>query len=460
MRGTVSLSLLASALIVNAFGADDLTGMFSEGKVSGQFREFSISREVDDTRTFGGAARLGEDYTRRANTIGGYLKYDTGAWNGLSLGAAVYGTVGVHLGNRTDVNDVDPTLLSKDNRNDFYLGEAYLQYKNGNTAFKAGRQKLDTPMAGSDDARMLPNLFEAYVLSNTDVKDTTLIAAHVTKFSQGTFGRAYTSGVLSATAGYSLVDARGQTGDFTNMGDYAIGEKTDGVSVAAAIYSGIPGLKLQLWDYYAHDILNAVYAEANYGFSMANGVAPYVAAQWINERDVGSNNVAAVKKVESDFIATKVGVKVANFDIYGAVSHNSKDTDADNGTHGGTISPWGGMPAYTQGMVTRHQFMGGTDAWKVAGNYDWKNFGINLNTSVYHTEFDMDTLNGYSAGESWTAKESGFDIIFVPESVKKLQLRLRANYTDDFYARTVDATASKNGTVSWNEYRFIANYNF
>lgn len=459
MRGTVSLSLLASALIVNAFGADDLTGMFSEGKVSGQFREFSISREVDDTRP-DGANRVGEDYTRRANTIGGYLKYDTGAWNGLSLGAAVYGTVGVHLGDRNNLKDVDPTLLSKDNQNDFYLGEAYLQYKNGNTTFKAGRQKLDTPMAGSDDARMLPNLFEAYVLSNTDVKDTTLIAAHVTKFSQGTFGRAYAAtnpiginSILSVTAGYSLIDSRGQTGDFTNMGDYAIGEKTDGVSVAAAIYTGIPGLKLQLWDYYAHDILNAVYAEANYGFSMANGVAPYVAAQWINERDVGSNNVAAVKKVESDFIATKVGVKVANFDIYGAVSHNSKDTDADNGTHGGTISPWGGMPAYTQGMVTRHQFMAGTDAWKAAASYDWKNFGVNLNTGVYYTEFDMDKLNGYSTNYAWTAKESGFDIIFVPESIKKLQLRLRANYTDDFYEKST-------GSVSWNEYRFIANYNF
>ncbi|ADR34494.1 outer membrane porin [Sulfuricurvum kujiense DSM 16994] len=448
MRGTVSLSLLASALVVNAFGADDVIGMFNEGKVSGQFREFSISREVDDTRP-----AANNDYTRKANTIGGYLKYETGAWNGLSLGAAVYGTIGVHLGNRSNVNDVDPTLLSKDNQNDFYLGEAYLQYKNGNTTFKAGRQKLDTPMVGSDDARMLPNLFEAYVLTNTDVKDTTLVAAHVTKFAQGTFGRAYTSGILSATSGYSLVDARGQTGDFTNMGEYAIGEKTDGVSVAAAIYSGIPGLKLQLWDYYAHDILNAVYAEANYGFSMGNGVAPYVAAQWINERDVGSNNVAALNKVESDFVAGKIGVKVANFDVYAAVSHNSKDSASDNGTHGGTISPWGGMPAYTQGMVTRHQFMAGTDAWKAAASYDWKNFGVKLNTSVYYAEFDMDKLNGYAANHAWTAKEKGFDVIFNPETIKNLQLRLRANYTDDFY----DVTT---GSVSWDEYRFILNYNF
>lgn len=455
MRGTVSLSLLASAFVVNAMAADSLEGMLSEGKVSGQFREFSISREVDDTRPVSD-----NDYTRKANTVGGYIKYETGAWHGLSLGAAAYATIGVHLGNREDVNDVDPTLLSKNNENDVYLGEAYLQYKNGNTTFKGGRQRLDTPMAGSDDARMLPNLFEAYVLSNTDVKDTTLIAAHVTKFAQGTFGRAYTSGILSVTSGYSFVDARNQTGDFTNMGKYAIGENTDGVTVAAAIYSGIPGLKLQLWDYYAHDILNAVYAEANYGWSYASGVAPYVAAQWINERDVGSNSVGAVKKVESDYVGAKLGVKVSNFDFSFAASHNSKDSDADNGTHGGTITPWGGMPAYTQGMVTRHQFMAGTDAWKLAAGYDWKNFGLNLNTSVYYCEFDMDALNGYSANNAWTASESGFDVIFVPESIKKLQLRLRANFADDFYERHIDTTASKNGAVSWDEYRFIVNYNF
>ncbi len=454
MKHILRLSLLASVLVVNATAADDLASMFKEGKASGQIREFTISRDVEDTRP-----AVNNDYMRKANAIGGYLKYETGTWNGVSLGAAAYTTIGFALrDNRTDYKQVDPTLLSTNNANDLYLGEAYLQYKNGNTTFKGGRQKLDTPMAGSDDARMLPNLFEAYVVSNMDIKDTTLIAGHVTKFAQGTFGRVYdaafntpTTGnnILSATAGYSLVDSRNQTGDFVDMGKYAIGESTGGVSVAAAVYTGVKGLKLQLWDYYAHDILNAIYAEANYGWSYSNGVTPYVAVQWINERDVGSNSV--ISKVESDFIAAKAGIKVANFDLYGAVSHNSKDDDA--AINGGTITPWGGMPAYTQGMVTRHQFMAGTDAWKVAGSYDWKDLGVNLSTGIYYTSFKMDALNGYAINYAWTAKESGFDIIFNPQTFKNLQLRLRANYTDDFYAQSA-------GSISWDEYRFIANYNF
>lgn len=453
MRNTVRLSLLASVLVLNASAIDDLASMFKEGKVSGQVREFSVVREYLGTA----------EYTRRANAIGGYLKYETSVWNGLSLGGAFYTTNGFMLDDKANLREVDPTLLGKNNDSYSILGEAYLQYKNENTTFKGGRQKLDNPMMGSDDVRMMPNLFEAYLLTNTDLKDTTLTLAHVTKFAQGTFGRVYNASsiatgdhILSVTSGYSMTDSRDQVGQFVDMGTYAIGENTGGVSVASVTYTGIAGLKLQIWDYYAHDIMNAVYAEANYGWSYPSGVAPYVGVQYINERDIGSNSanpVFGLDTIESDFIAAKAGVKVANFDVYGAVSHNSKNDDA--AVNGGTITPWGGMSAYTQGMVIRHMFMAGTDAWKLAGNYDWKNFGINLNTGVYYTSFDMDGLNGYSqAGYEWTATEAGFDMIYYPEAVKNLQVRFRGNFPREF------KEAANGTTTSWSEYRFILNYNF
>jgi imipenem/basic amino acid-specific outer membrane pore len=112
------------------------------------------------------------------------------------------------------------------------------------------------------------------------------------------------------------------------------------------------------------------------------------------------------------------------------------------------------MPAYTQGMVTRHQFLAGTDAWKVAAGYDWKDYGINLNTSGYYASFDMDRLNGYShASASENSSEFGFDMIYNPQLVKNLQLRFRGNFPRDFQERT-------SGSFDWDEYRVIANYNF
>ena len=121
MRGTVSLSLLASALVMNAMAADSLESMFKEGKASGQIRAFYIDRDYDG---YSSATNV----HRNATAIGGYLKYETGAWNGLSLGTAFYTTNGLFLKDRkvgtADNAEVDPTLLGKDNESVTYLGEA------------------------------------------------------------------------------------------------------------------------------------------------------------------------------------------------------------------------------------------------------------------------------------------------------------------------------------------------
>ena len=452
LLSAITLGLLSST---GVYAAEDLRSMFSEGKVSGQIREFSISRSVDDTRVDK------DDYTRNANAIGGYLKFETADYKGLSLGTALYTTNGFGLDSpRDDYSEVDPTLLGKDNESFSMLGEAYLQFKYDNTTFKAGRQKLNTPMAGADDARMIPNLFEAYVLTNTDLADTTLLAAHVTKFAQGTFGRAYGVGsLLGATSGYSAVDASNQVGDFENMGTYALGESTSGVSILSATYTGVKGLKVQLWDYYAHDIVNIIYGQVDYSWNclLTDSVKPFASAQFIKEDDIGDKQLKAIGgdgEIDSFYYGLKFGAKVENFTAYVAYSETGKNsaTDKVNGAYqNAIISPWGGMPAFTQGMVTRHVFLAGTKATKIAASYNWKNFGPDLKTVLYYADYNMDKNNGYTNGDT---DEAGFDIIYNTSFVKNLQLRLRGNFSNDFYE---DAAGD---SVSWDEYRFIANYSF
>ena len=442
----LSMALLGTFSSVN--GAENVATMFSEGKVSGQIREFSISRDVSYTNST-------KDYTRDANAIGGYLKFETANLYGLSLGTAFYTTNGfANDSDKTDYKVVDPTLLGPDNKSYSLLGEAYLQYKIGNTTFKAGRQKLNTPMAGADDARMVPNLFEAYVLTNSDIKDTTLVAAQITKFAQGTFGRAYDGGILSATSGYSAVDSKDQVGSFINMGTYAIGKKTDGVSVVAAVYKGVENLKIQLWDYYAHDILNAIYGQADFKWNclLSDSVKPFVSAQIIKESDVGDKLLGDIAGM---YWGAKLGAKVENFTAYvaySATSENDAADAADGATANAIISPWGGMPAFTQGMVTRHVFLAGTKASKVAASYNFKAFGPDLSTTLYYANYAMAENNGYTYGD---ATEAGFDFIYKPKAVKGLNLRLRGNFADDF--NVADITGD---TVGWSEYRFIANYSF
>jgi len=440
MKKEIALSIAAMGVVASttALGAaEGLDGMFSQGEASGQVRMFYIDREYQGS--------AGVKTHRGATAIGGHLKYETAELSGVSLGAAFYTT------NELDSRKtIDGTLFGKDDDEYSILGEAYLNYRYKNTTFKGGRQKLQTPMLGDDDARMVPNLFEAYILTNKDIADTVLTIGHVTKFAQGTFGRTYSGGILSATSGYSYTDSKNHVGSFTNVGTYAFDEKTDGITVASAVYTGVKGLKLQFWDYYAHDIMNMIYAEANYSWNciLTDALKPYAGVQVIKEDSVGDEFAG---EIDSTYAAAKFGFKVENFDLSFAYSKTGKNSAGDDARENAIISAWGGMPAYTQGMVTRHMFIAGTDAIKVAASYNFKEMGTNLTTAAYYTEFDMDANSGY--GVERTTSEAGFDAIYYPQTVKNLQLRLRGNFP-----RAYAGTAS--GKTGWNEYRFIVNYNF
>jgi len=429
MRKTVAISIAALSALTTLNAAENLSSMFTEGKTSGQIRTFYIDREYSGTSTT----------HRNGTAVGGYLKFETADYNGLSFGAAYYSTN--HILRGTENDTYDPTLYGVSGSSYAVLGELYAQYAMGNTTLKFGRQKLDTPLAGSDDARMLPSLFEAYLAINKDIPDTTIIAGHVAKFAPGTFANAYNGGILGATAGYTAVpgNTAKYQGGFVNMGEWAIGENTEGVSVVSGTYTGVKNLKLQLWDYYAWDILNAIYAQADFSWNclLTDKVKPYASVQFIKEDDIGDSLAGSV---DSMYWGLKLGAKFGAANVYAAYSQND-DTN-------GVLTPWGGMPAFTQGMVTRHMFLADTDAWKVAGTYNWKDMGVNLSTTLYYAEFDVTDASGY--GTDRTTKEPGFDFIYTPDNmVKNLQLRLRGNFPTDF-----------NNNLDWNEYRFIVNYNF
>ena len=454
MTKTVLLSVIASTMIMAGGDIVPVEPVVAEveadwGEVFGQSRTFYIDR------TYSGILVN----NRNSLATGGYIGYKSPDFNGFTAVVAAYGTYGFNI-HSEDANVIgsasyDPSLYGDGFDNYAFIGQAYINYAFGNTNFKIGRQRLDTPMAGADDARMLPNLFEAAVLSNTDVENTTLIAAHVTKETTGTFSNVYGApSALSLQSGYGLGYKEGTSGHFANMGTIALGyndingdgsidNSTAGVTALAAIYTGIEGLKLQAWDYIAWDILNAVYLQADYGWNclLSDSVKMKASAQYINETDIGD---AFAASVDSNYFAAKLGASFGGLSGYAAYSVTS---DSDGTMNGGIITPWGGMPAFTQGMVTRHMFFADTDTWKAAATYKFADLG--LKATAYYVEFDIGQANTYKPGQAWTASESGFDIQYDVAAVKGLNLRLRANYPRDFAPG-----------LDWDEYRLIANYSF
>jgi len=94
---------------------------------------------------------------------------------GFGVELAGWSDFGLDIAANPRVSSVDPTSAE--------ISQAYLTYTFGNTAIKAGRQALPaavSPWAWSDrTAGVLDNTFEGVVVANTDLSDTTLVAAWI-----------------------------------------------------------------------------------------------------------------------------------------------------------------------------------------------------------------------------------------------------------------------------------------
>jgi hypothetical protein len=407
--------------------------IFSEGKSSGELRMFYLDRD-----RHGSIGQTQKD--TNGLSVGGHLKFETSSYNGLQSGFAIYTTSSLD----STKPHRDPSMAGEDKEGYSILGEAYLQYTSGSGNFyKFGRQKLDTPLAGSDDARMLPNLFEAYLFQTPHVPDSTVTLAHVTKFAAGTFSNVYwgredilnsnTKKMITLSSGYGINNTSGR---FMDMGEYAVNENTDGVTVLGVKNSSVPNTTLQLWNYYAHDILNALYLQADYKTEV-NNFGFNTAFQYINESSMGDELGG---EIESNYYGFKIGSSIQNYSLSFAGSQTGSSDDKT----GAIISPWGGMPAFTQGMVTRHQFFEDTQAMKVVGSYK---FLEKSSIALYYASFEVGEDNGVYPDTDWTTKEFGFDLKYYPAD--NLLLRFRGNYPTDFIEG-----------LNWDETRVIVSYKF
>jgi len=461
MKKTLGVSIASIIAISNVYAAQDLSSMFSEGTASGQIRMFYVDREYQGSS--------GASVHRDSFAIGGHLKYETAVYEGLNLAAAFYTTNKIDLQQHTIS---DPSLLGTGRKSYSILGEAYINYDfsqfGTKTNAKLGYQRYDVPMMGSDDARMIPNTFEAYKFINSDIENVDFQVAHVNRIAYGTFSNIYAGGILGATSGYP-VNGNAGTGKYINMGTAAVGKSTAGVTNAMMSFKD-KNLHAKISNDYAWDLYNTLYADAsiNWNCLLNEDVKPFFAVQAIKQNSIGSEYMSNVAlndgtgtlingngEIDSLYWATKIGAKYAGFSAYLAYSettdNEASDVSGGNAYSNAIITQFGGMPAFTQGMVTRHQFLAGTKTTKVAAVYSFKEQGVNLSTAAYYASFDMDENSGY--GLERTAYEPGFDIKYYPAAVKNLQLRFRGNFPRKFAEGT-------SGNIGWDEYRLIANYNF
>jgi hypothetical protein len=176
MKKTLLLSVAASAMIFAGGSIAPVepaveTPAASEWDFSGQF--VAYTQTVDEQ---GNGDLFSDESTYTA--VGAQLR---------AVNKDVIGGLGAGIELSAIEEDADITTNAKGGnagKESAGITQAYLTYGAGNTSLKVGRQTLPkslSPFAFSEGWQMFKNTFDAALLVNSDIADTTLVYAYVTK---------------------------------------------------------------------------------------------------------------------------------------------------------------------------------------------------------------------------------------------------------------------------------------
>jgi hypothetical protein len=203
------------------------------------------------------------------------------------------------------------------------------------TALIVGRQHLQTPLAFSETWSIVPNSMDAFVVANSDIPNTTLVAAYVARGNgapgsivdntedttgdmnlaghYNKYGSAIVENVsgvvydvlMAATSGDAVASAAGQA-----TFDASMARAEGGAYTVAAVTTAIPMTTAQLWLYDVVGIAQAVWLQAD--VNIQDMVSVGFQYGMMNPSDIVDESVtaAAGTDVEIDE-TTALAVKVA-----------------------------------------------------------------------------------------------------------------------------------------------------
>lgn len=230
---------------------DKFKNMFTDGQVSGQLEMMyaGYNYENGDNDTY-------------STAIGGTLKYELAELNGFN--GAVAFSVSHDVNFATGDNLKQNSELSSTNGEYAELTEAYINYKYQDLNLRVGRQMIDTPLADSDDIRMIANTFEAYI-ATYKLDSFELMAANLQKW-QG----------IDAGLDSAWDNKTGEDGTWFG-----------GVTYAEDI------VEASAWYYNITKLTNAAYFDVTINYEINSDITILGAAQYLNESEIDNSGVEA-----------------------------------------------------------------------------------------------------------------------------------------------------------------------
>ncbi len=233
------------------------------------------------------------------------------------------------------------------------------------TTFKIGRQYLDTPLAFTENWNIAPNSFDAAVIMNNDIVNTTLVAAYVGK-GNGQF--------VKVTNGDKFTP-------YVKEGAYAVG------AITSLLDGSIP---ISIWGYDVVNVAQAYWADAGYKAKLG-GVGLNIGAQYgaLMPDDDANSLVGAGAEDSSGFgvkVGTNIGLAGMNFGLMAAYSSVDDDGSLPLAN---TATNFKKTKLYTAGIYTdgTHVAQPGSDAFKVKASTKINGIG-KLIVQYVHNEND------------------------------------------------------------------------
>ena len=238
----IVLSIFLLMIMNIVINANTLQNSFENIKVDGYIRGAYQTHHVKNDKTYNDGA------------VGGKLHIETAPWYNITLGSSFYSSNA--FGNRENRGLVP---FRGEIANGYaLLGEAYIEAQLSKTRIKIGRQEIETPFAQVDDIGMVPNTFEAYILENKDLENTTIFLGQIQKM----------AGVDAA-----VLDS------FTRIND------TKNMQTLGLHYEGIENIGIDAWYYRLQDaeVDNITYTEASYTTVLLHKLDVEVALQYAKQ---------------------------------------------------------------------------------------------------------------------------------------------------------------------------------
>ena len=437
MKKTLLLSVVASTMIMA--GGDiapvepvvEAPAVASGWEFSGQGVVYYQTHGVADLDLFdqdASAADAGIQAKMTNNDVFAGLGMGFGV-NGLStLNLENYLVSGVMqlTGNPVDGNDLD------DVTDGGWISEAYVTYGFGNTSIKAGRQTLPkalSPFAFSEDWNVFENTYDAVLLVNSDISNTTLVGAWVA-------GNNVNSMMMS------------------NLTDFNSVNEDDGVYMLTVQNKSITDLTLTGTWYYAADFadgandLNILWGDAQYNAGSFN--------VGVQGGQVSHDAFDAVGGGDINSFGAKIGTTFAGINAeiaYSTVNDGGLYTDVDGPLLWQGLSVPMGIGAFNIGGTTSALYT------TTLADQLFTSALMNFDADKFVVRGNMDALGGNIfaayANTNGVASVDEFDIGYTTTVAENLSLSATYAY--------LNADADYEDFVAdedINVVRLIARYNF